>query len=119
MKLKELVAELQRSCEDGYGDYEVVYDTTVTSIATGFQYKLKSKIGPIYYCKNESKVGMCSTHFLELDDEQNRIYENMVHTEREVQRCMAEIDELQKEAEIVENNIKDMKSKQKSWWKIW
>ena len=118
MKLKDLVAELQRSCDDGYGDYEVMYDSIVTSIATGFKYQLKAKIGSIYYCKSSSTVGLCSVHFLELDDEKNRIYEKMVHAQSECDRCEEEITGLQTQIDQTKEHIKSLKSKQKPWWRF-
>lgn len=118
MKLKDLVAELQRSCDDGYGDYDVGMETIVRSLSTGFEYKLKADLNLIAYAKSDNRVEFFAQHFLELDDEKNRIYEKLVHTQSEYDRVYSEIVELQKQAGQTKEYRKKLKSKQKPWWKF-
>lgn len=118
MKLKDLARELQQYCEEGYADCDVEFDTRITAISTGFEYRMKSSNITYWLSKQESKVGFCLNHFLELDDERHRTYEGMVNAQKEYDRVQSELVALAKEQRDTEARLRDALSKQRYWWKI-
>lgn len=118
MKLKDLARELQQSCDNGYGEYDVCIETWVTSVATGFEYKLLADVNVIGYSKTKNTVELFSNHFLELSDERHRAYENMVNAQKEYDKIQAELIPLAKEQRDTEEHLQDLLSKKKPWWKL-
>lgn len=118
MKLKDLVRELQQSCDNGYGDYDVHIETLITSITTGLEYKLMADVNMICFSKSKNSVELFSHHFLELDDERHRAYEGMVNSQKELDRVQDKLAKLSKEQDKAELHLQDLLSKKKPWWKL-
>lgn len=118
MKLKDLARELQQYCEEGYADCDVEFDTRISAISTGFEYRMKSSMMCYSLSKQDNKVGFCLNHCLELDDERHRAYENVVNFQKKCDKIESELLELAEQVKNTESNINDLLRKKKLWWKL-